>query len=63
MIRANRFDLSFLEYAQKLNLEIERHIANFIEKQSAVISKLEAPFPITCRTRKRALAMPKELAF
>src|SRR5262249_58623664 len=39
---AYRFELAFLQHAEQLRLELQRHVPNFVEKQSSTVCEREA---------------------
>src|SRR5438105_2675930 len=45
LVRADGADFSFLESAQQLDLQRERHVANFVEEQRAGGRRLEQTAP------------------
>jgi len=53
----------FLKHAQQFDLCAERHIADFIQKNGAVISLLEASDALRRRAGERAAFMAEQLAF
>src|SRR6185369_9810347 len=44
-------ELAIFYDAQQLGLKINIHFADFIEKQSSIINKLNEPFFVLCRAR------------
>src|SRR5271154_4344340 len=61
--RANTFQIAGLEHAQQFGLLAQRHIGNFIQKESAPIGQLEAPDAVRARVCKRSFDVAEELAF
>src|SRR5262249_55708071 len=59
--RANGADLAFLQRAQELRLERERHLRHFVEEERAAVGDLEeALFLLVC-AGKRSLLVAEEL--
>ena len=58
--RADRHHLTFLQGAQQLGLQRQRHLGNFVEQQSAAISGAEEPFVGLARSGERALAVAEQ---
>ncbi len=54
---AEPLELLFLQNSQKLRLQLQRHVANFIEKQSARVRPLEASDRRGACTRERTALM------
>jgi len=48
---------------QQFCLQIQRHIGDFVQEQSAVIRKFEPPDTIGARIRKRSLDVAEEFTF
>ena len=40
---ADALELALLQHAQQLGLQLERHLADLVEKQRAAVGQLEAP--------------------
>src|SRR5687768_9979736 len=62
MISADRADLPVLEEAQELDLDIERKVAHFVEKERAHMGLHERATTLAVGARVRALDMAEELA-
>ena len=60
-VAAKRTHFSLLQHAQQFNLQRRGHIANFIKKQRAPLSRLEQPFTAAHRAGKGAAGMAEEL--
>ena len=54
-VAAHALDLALFEHAQKLGLHHRRHVADFVQKQSAAICLLELAGMARGRARERAL--------
>src|SRR5690606_10000670 len=54
---ANPFNLHLLKHAEQFYLHVERHVANFIKKQSPVMSIFKLPFALSYRAGEAALLM------
>ena len=54
------FDVFFLEKAQQVGLQLQRQVANFIQKQRAAMSRLDAPDLALVRPGERALFMAEQ---
>ena len=61
--RADALEAPFLQDAQQLGLEIERQIADFVEKQRPAMGQLESALARGDRARERAARVAEELAF
>ena len=61
--RAHALDLAGLEHAQQLGLLANRHVADLVEEDGAVVGQLEAPDAIHAGVGKGALHVSEELAF
>src|SRR5207248_2632906 len=57
---ADAFDLSLLDRAQQLRLEIDAEIADLVEKQRAVGRQLELAQLLAMRARERAAFVAEE---
>lgn len=54
-------ELSFLQHTEQLHLHHRRHLADLIEKQRALLGRLDQPFLVRARSSERALHVPEEL--
>ena len=54
---------AFLQYAQQLDLQGERHVADFVEKERAAVGRLEKADPAGASAGKGALGMAEEFGF
>jgi hypothetical protein len=59
---AQALELLFLKYAEKLGLQFQRKISDFIQKQRTPVSQLEAACGLGHRSRKGASFMTEEFA-
>ena len=59
---AETFELPFLQHAQQLGLELERHVADFVEEERAPVGQLEPAGPAGHRAGEGALFVPEQLA-
>src|SRR6185436_11227081 len=59
---AHRLELAFLQYAQQLALQVERQLADFIEKNRAAVGEGEASVAPRRRARERAFLVAEEFA-
>ncbi|MNI65794.1 hypothetical protein D3C73_1213170 [compost metagenome] len=60
-VAAQRAHLALLQYAQQLDLQRKRHIADLVEEQRAAGCRLEQPFPAADRAGKGPFGMAKQL--
>ena len=61
--RADRRDFVLLQHAQQLRLQIDRHLADFVEKDDAARGRAEHAQAASGRAGKRALLVTEQLAF
>src|SRR5690606_2478786 len=61
-IVADPLVFALLENAQQLALQIERNLADLVEKDRAAVRELKPPDPVAVRAGERALHVPEELA-
>ncbi|CCJ84281.1 hypothetical protein BN133_658 [Cronobacter dublinensis 582] len=61
-IAAEPLKLLLLQHAQQLRLEIQRHVAHFIQKQAALVGKLKTPDTLRAGTGKRAALVAEQIA-
>ena len=59
---AHRVHHALLQHAQQLDLQLQRQVANLVQKDGAVLCQLKAAYPVGHGAGKRALAVAKELA-
>ena len=62
MRAAKPFDDAFLEHAQQLRLELQRQLADLVEKDRAAVGHLESARLRRVRAGKRPALVPEELA-
>ena len=62
LVITNPGNLLLLEDSQKLDLSAHRHIADFIEKQSATVGVLKSPLAIRNRIGKGSTDVAKKFA-
>ncbi len=60
---AESLKLALLQHAQQLGLQTERHVADFVQEDGAVIGLLETADAVADGAGKRALHVPEELGF
>src|SRR5262249_19542722 len=60
---AQAFELAFLQNAQQLGLQLQRDVADLVQKQRAFVRQLEPPDALRDRASKRAPFVAEELAF
>ena len=60
---AQALDLPLLQRAQQLGLQVERHLADLVEKERALVRQLEAADLARDGAGERALFVAEELAF
>ncbi len=60
--RADALERSLLQHAQQLGLQVERQIADFVEKQRPAMRQLESPLAGRDGARERAAGVAEELA-
>ena len=61
-VPAQPFDLSFLQRAQQLGLQVERQFANFVEKERALVGQFQAAHLARNRAGECALLVPEQFA-
>src|SRR6185503_19229413 len=59
---AQPLKLSFLQSAQKLRLNFQRHVAHLVQKQRALIGEFQPSDLLTDRARERSFFMSKQFA-
>ncbi len=59
--RSDRPDLPFLQHAQQLDLQRDRHIADFIEEKRALVCRLKQALVIAGRAGERAFDVAEQL--
>jgi hypothetical protein len=62
-IAANSLEFLVLNCAEQFRLEFERHLADLIEKERALVGQFESPSSLRRGSGKRALLMAEQLAF
>jgi hypothetical protein len=62
LLCADGADLAFLQGAQELRLEVERHLAHLVEEERAAVGELEEALLVFGRAREAALLVSEELA-
>src|SRR5207253_5438298 len=60
-IAADAPDLALLEHAQELRLQVERQLAELVEKNGAAVRRFERALPRRGRAGERALLVPEQL--
>src|SRR5207302_116485 len=60
---ADALELSFLQHAQQLDLQLGRHAVDFIEEDGAAMRRLESPGLVVHRPGERPLDVSEQLAF
>jgi hypothetical protein len=60
---ANRVNRALLQNSQKLDLHVERQVANFIQENGAAVRQLKTANSIGHGTRESAFAVAKKFAF
>src|SRR5215207_8893247 len=58
-ISAEPFKLTFLNHSEQLHLQLQRQLANLVEKHRSAVCQLETALLAPDRTRKRALFVSK----
>ena len=61
--RADRPHLAFLQHAQQLHLQRQRHVADLVEEQRAAVGRLEQSLVRLDRAGERAARMAEQLRF
>jgi hypothetical protein len=61
-VAANALEFAFLQHAQQFALERERHLADFIEKNSATVGQFEATFTFVGGPGERAFFVTEKFA-
>ena len=62
-VTAQAFDLAFLERAQQLGLQIERHLADLVQKQRALVRQFQTAHLARDSAGECALLVAEQLAF
>ena len=62
-VAADAFQFAFLQDAQELGLDLRRDFADFVQKNGAVVGKLETAFAFGDGAGERAFLMAKKFAF
>ncbi|ABA47527.1 hypothetical protein BURPS1710b_2767 [Burkholderia pseudomallei 1710b] len=62
-VAAHAIELPVRQHAQQARLQIERHVADLVEKQRAVLGLLEAALARRLRARERAALVAEQLGF
>ena len=60
---AHRTDGAFLEHAQQFDLHGHGHLADFVEKNRALVGDFEQPAPVLVRSSEGAFDVTEEFAF
>jgi hypothetical protein len=60
---AHRLEFAFLEHTQELGLKLKRHVANFIEKEGAMVRERKSAHARIDCTRKGSAFVPEKLGF
>jgi hypothetical protein len=63
LVRSQAVELALLQRAQQFRLQCERHLANFIEQQSAAVRRLKLARTRADRPGERAAGMAEQFAF
>ena len=63
LIRTHRLDFMFLKSAQKLGLQVDGQVADFIQKKGSLASGLEQALLRMLRSRERALHVAEQFGF
>lgn len=63
VVGTQRADFAFLQHAQQLGLQGQRHVADFIEQQGAAIGRIEQTGAVTISTGERAFAVAEQFTF
>src|SRR5271155_1060800 len=61
--RSDAFEVAGFQHAQKLGLQIQRDVGDFVEKQSAGVRQFKAPDAIAARIGESAFHVAEEFAF
>ena len=59
---AQALELALLQHAQQLRLQLQRDLADLVEKHRAVVGQLEAADALRDRAGERAPLVPEQLA-
>src|SRR6185295_13111751 len=62
LLAAHALDRAGLEHAQELDLEIRRHLGDFIEKERALVRALEVALVLALRPREAPPLVTEQLA-
>ena len=60
---ADPFNLSLLNQSQHLHLKIQRHLANFVQEEAALVCHFDLAFFVGESPGERALGMTKQFGF
>ncbi|MDR8732335.1 hypothetical protein FEQ05_05728 [Burkholderia pseudomultivorans] len=63
IVAADAIELPVRQHAQQARLQVERHVADFVEEQRAVLGLLEAALPRRLRAGERAALVAEQLGF
>ena len=63
LVAAEPLEAALLEHAQQLGLRDERHVADFVEEQRALVGQLEASGLAIVRAGERALLVAEDFRF
>jgi len=63
LVAADALEGAFLQYPQQLDLHLQRHVADFVEKQRAAFGKLEAAHSGGQRAGEGTLFMSEQFTF
>ena len=61
-VTANPFEAAFLQHSEQLDLHLQRHVADFVEKQGAAFGEFEAAEARRQGTREGTLLVSEEFA-
>jgi len=61
--RADTLEIPRFQNAQKLGLQVERNVGDFVQEQGAAIGEFEPPDTVRARIGKGAFYVTEELAF
>ena len=56
-------DQAFLQHAQQLDLHVQCHVADFVQKNGAAVGQLEASDAVSHCAGERTLAVTEEFTF
>ena len=63
LVRADLFDLPLLNQAQDADLQLQRHLADFVQQDGAAVGHLDFALLVSQRAGERTLHVTEQLRF